>query len=202
MEFLPGGLYHVFNQGNNKRPIFYGRDNYLFFLKKMRIHLNEHCDILAWCLMPNHFHWLIRVPDDYTCSFDEMDTAKNIFPINRSISTLLSSYTKALNKSRSETGSLFLSRTKAKHLNPDDQFSDDYPLVCFLYIHQNPFRAGLVNKLESWSFSSFRDYAEIRKGALCDIELGRDLFELPASAKEFIHFSNQTIPDEYVDKLS
>jgi len=202
MDFLPGGLYHVFNQGNNKKPIFYGRDNYIYFIKKMENHLKDHCDILAWCLMPNHFHWLIRVHEDYICEFDKIESNKTVLPINRSISTLLSSYTKAINKSRRKTGSLFRSRTKAIQLNSDDQVSDNYPLICFLYIHQNPLRAGLVNSLDSWIFSSFRDYAGIRKGTLCNVKLGRELFELPATDKEFILFSNQTIPEDYIDGFS
>src|SRR6056297_566765 len=202
MDFLPGGLYHVFNQGNNKKPIFYERDNYIYFIKKMENHLKDHCDILAWCLMPNHFHWLIRVHEDYICEFDKIESNKTVLPINRSISTLLSSYTKAINKSRWKTGSLFRSRTKAIQLNSDDQVSDNYPLICFLYIHQNPLRAGLVNSLDSWIFSSFRDYAGIRKGTLCNVKLGRELFELPATDKEFILFSNQTIPEDYIDGFS
>ena len=143
-----------------------------------------------------------QFPDDYTCEFDKIDTNKTVLPINRSISTLLSSYTKAVNKSKNKTGSLFRSRTKAIHLNSDDQFTDNYPLICFLYIHQNPLRAGLVNRLDSWTFSSFRDYAKLRNGTLCNVKLGRNLFELPATAKEFVLFSNQTIPDEYVDSFS
>lgn len=61
MRFFRENIYHVYNRGNNSNPIFFERENYYFFLKKMRRHLLPYCDILAWCLMPNHFHWLIYV---------------------------------------------------------------------------------------------------------------------------------------------
>lgn len=61
MKFSPNGVYHVYNQGNNREPIFFQERNYRFFLDKMRKHLLPHVDLLAYCLMPNHFHWLVRV---------------------------------------------------------------------------------------------------------------------------------------------
>ena len=202
MELRPGELYHIYNQGNNRIPIFFGRDNYLFFLKKMRKHLLCHCDILAWCLMPNHFHWLIKVHDDYQTFNqdakipDRDNNSPQVNPLNRGIAVLLSSYTRAINKSRQSSGSLFRSRTKARLLN--DVFSDDdYPLTCFLYIHQNPLRAHLVSKMENWEFSSYSDYAGFRTGTLCNIELGKNLFNLPESGEEFILYSEITIPGHF-----
>ncbi|MCU4173444.1 transposase [Carboxylicivirga sp. N1Y90] len=61
MHFETGHLYHVYNQGNNRQAIFYKADNYLYFLNKIRSHIIPYCDILAWCLMPNHFHLMVRV---------------------------------------------------------------------------------------------------------------------------------------------
>jgi putative transposase len=141
MKFLPGGIYHVYNQGNNRQPIFFERENYIFFLRKMRRHLDDHCEILAWCLMPNHFHWLIQVSEDYPASYrPTANSGPEVFPLNRSVSVLLSSYTKALNITLNRSGSLFRSRTKAKLLNDKSTQNDHYPLICFLYIHQNPLR--------------------------------------------------------------
>ena len=59
MKYEPNQIYHLYNQGNNKEPIFFNKENYLFFLQKMRKHLHPYVDILCYCLMPNHFHWLI-----------------------------------------------------------------------------------------------------------------------------------------------
>ena len=61
MIFEKGYLYHIYNQGNNKQNIFYNRDNYLFFLKKVNVHILPYADVLAWCLMPNHFHLMLLV---------------------------------------------------------------------------------------------------------------------------------------------
>lgn len=60
MQFEASNLYHIYNRGNNKQPIFFNRDNYLYFLTKVKKHIASNCDILAWCLMPNHFHFLVH----------------------------------------------------------------------------------------------------------------------------------------------
>ncbi len=204
MKFYQGKIYHVYNQGNNRLKIFFERENYFFFLNKMRSHLADHCDILAWCLMPNHFHWMIRVHDNYEQNSDdnkEEKGAPNIQPLNRSISVLLSSYTKAMNRKYDRTGSLFQKRTKAKELDLNEDRDDQYPLICFLYIHQNPVKAKLADKLEKWNFSSFQDYAGLRNGSLCDKELAVDLLKLPSDYKKFMALSYQTLPDDLIDGL-
>ncbi len=63
MLFETGNLYHIYNQGNNRQQIFFSHENYIFFLKKLKKHILPHADILAWCLMPNHFHLMIYVKD-------------------------------------------------------------------------------------------------------------------------------------------
>jgi len=61
MQFEAGNIYHIYNQGNNRQKIFFERENYLFFLKKIKTHVVPYADILAWCLMPNHFHLMAYV---------------------------------------------------------------------------------------------------------------------------------------------
>ena len=61
MQFEKDHIYHIYNQGNNRQKIFFDRENYLFFLQKMNDYLLPYCDIMAWCLMPNHFHWMVYV---------------------------------------------------------------------------------------------------------------------------------------------
>ncbi|MFA5463901.1 MAG: hypothetical protein WC265_07490, partial [Dysgonamonadaceae bacterium] len=61
MQFEQGYIYHIYNQGNNRQRIFFREENYTFFLQKMKKYLLPYCDILAWCLMPNHFHWMVYV---------------------------------------------------------------------------------------------------------------------------------------------
>lgn len=204
MNYEPGEIYHIYNQGNNQQKLFFNRDNYVFFINKMRDHLTDHCDILAWCLMPNHFHWLVKVKDRYINQNTDLKNTPlydSVPPLNRSLSVLLSSYAKAINKSQRRSGSLFRSKTKAKKLNSDKSKNDKYPLICFLYIHQNPLRAGLVSQLNDWEFSSYRDFAGLRNGTLCNTNLAIELLNLPQNKREFISFSEQTIPDEFVSNL-
>ena len=61
MEFSNSQICHVFNRGNNSQTVFFDRENYLFFLDKIRNNILPHADVLAWCLMPNHFHLMISV---------------------------------------------------------------------------------------------------------------------------------------------
>lgn len=61
MIFEKGYLYHIYNQGNNRQNIFFSRDNYLLFLKKIHIYVSPYTDVIAWCLMPNHFHLMVLV---------------------------------------------------------------------------------------------------------------------------------------------
>lgn len=98
---------------------------------------------------------------------------KNV--LSEAIKHLLSSYTQAINKQNSSTGSLFQQNTKAKPIVKGDK---NYDLISFHYIHQNPYRAKLVEKMEDWEYSSFRDYCGLRNGTLCNKELAKSLLEL------------------------
>jgi len=200
MNFISGHTYHIYNQGNNRELIFKDRSDYIVFLKKIRRAFNQHCDILSWCLMPNHFHFLVQVRQEYEMNYPENDRTKKLNPLNKSIGTALSSYTQNFNKKTGRTGSLFRKRTKAKSLS-FQRGEDNHGINCYLYIHQNPIRAGLVKKLEDWEFSSFRDYAGLRKGNSCNKKLATELFNLPASSSEFYELSYRTIPESVVKSI-
>jgi len=196
VEFSNGEIYHVFNRGNNLQTVFFNRENYLFFLEKLRKNIPPHADILAWCLMPNHFHLMISV------SCVEVEISEQVTPshlltktrsLNDSISILLRSYTRAIQKQERTTGSLFQNRTKALCLTEPQGISPayfntyfgmvgnldlpetNYLNVCFDYIHQNPVNGGLIKNPEDWEFSSYRDYSCGRKGKLINRELANEL---------------------------
>lgn len=59
----PGNLYHIYNRGNNKQPIFFERKNYHYFLERFDKYLSNFVDVYAYCLMPNHFHFLIKIKE-------------------------------------------------------------------------------------------------------------------------------------------
>lgn len=71
MYFEKDFLYHVYNRSNDK--VFYTRENYLFFLRKVNALLKPNCEILAWCLMPNQFHFLILATSKSEESINEME---------------------------------------------------------------------------------------------------------------------------------
>ncbi len=132
MDFANGQIYHVFNRGNNLQTVFFSRENYLFFLEKLRKHILPHGDILVWCLMPNHFHFMISVnqlviatseqvtlnkPDTIASEgFTQSETLtkpKRMRTLNDSIGIILRSYSRAIQKQQMITGSLFQKETKA-----------------------------------------------------------------------------------------
>jgi putative transposase len=187
MDIQANKLYHIYNQGNNRQKIFFTPGNYLFFLTKIRLHILPYSDILAWCLMPNHFHLMVYV---HTLAIlaNEQDglnnSAEKAGNLNDSVGIMLHSYTRAINKQENRTGSLFKPHTKAECVSeigpvlpsfcepepeklPTAQIPiEDYPQICFDYIHNNPVKSHLVTKPEDWEFSSFRDYAGMRNGKL------------------------------------
>ncbi|NOX48231.1 MAG: hypothetical protein GXO89_14770 [Chlorobi bacterium] len=61
MNFIDGHIYHIYNRGNNKQLIFFKDENYRYFLRKVKSSILPLADILAFCLMPNHFHFMVMV---------------------------------------------------------------------------------------------------------------------------------------------
>lgn len=168
MQFQQHTLFHIYNRGNNRQNIFFEKGNYIYFLFKIRNYLLPHCEILAYCLMPNHFHLLIYA-DERTMQTIKIGN-REVNVLSYGFQNLLSSYTKAINKRFERTGSLFTQNTKAKALAP---LPDGY--ICMKYIHQNPLKANLVQETHEWEFSSFQDYAGIRSGTLCNQTLANQV---------------------------
>ena len=189
-EITENNIFHVYNRGNNRQQIFFKDENYLYFLKKVRKYIHPYCDILSYCLMPNHFHFQIYATS-LTLSKDE----KNRNKFSEGIRHLLSSYTKAINVQETRTGSLFTQNTHSKNVSNKPNLA----LTCFLYIHQNPMKAGLVRKMEDWEYSSFRDYCGLRKGSLCNKNLAIDLLNL--SNEDFYSLSYELFPDKKLEDI-
>ena len=194
MQFFQNELYHIYNRGNNRRKIFYTPDNYIFFLKKVRRYLLPYCDILSYSLIPNHFHFLIHSDERTIATKTIRDQVRN--PLSEGIRLLLSSYTQAINKQNKFTGSLFQQNTKAK---PIVKGSRNYDLTVFHYIHQNSYRANLVERMEDWEYSSFRDYCGQRSGTLCNKELAIKLLGL--NMKTFYEESYKAIGIDDINKI-
>lgn len=176
MHLTEGEIYHVFNRGNNRGVIFPRRHNYAYFIEGIRKYVSKYCDILAWCLMPNHFHFLIHANAASVPMIQDGSIDRQRF--SQGIKQLLSSYAKAINKQEGRTGSLFQQKTKARQVTGTGH---DYPLTAFHYIHQNPLKAGLVERMEDWEYSSFREYLGMGSDNLCNKELAYRLLEVDSA---------------------
>jgi putative transposase len=165
--FLADEYYHIYNRGTNFQPIFFERDNYLFFLRQLRQYLvPKAVEITAYCLMPTHYHILGRLVTD--------DLSAHMQPFALS-------YTKAINRRFGRVGSLFQGRYKAIHVD-----RDAYLLHLSRYIHLNPVRAGLVQRPEDWEFSSYREFIGLRMGTLPKPEIVLGQFSPPGGYREFV----------------
>ncbi len=218
MTFYENQIFHIYNQGNNHRQLFYSEENYQFFIWKMRAYLLPYGQFIAWCLMPNHFHWQFFVKRNHITRkelrvhIDKVEYQRRIkkygkkaqpvkrihtrkakddalITVNKAIGDLLAGYTRAINKEKGWTGSLFREECKAKDgwidefvtltKNGKDDFrflrDNNYAYRCFCYIHENPVKSGMVKISTDYPYSSARDYAGLRKGSLCNLEMGRNL---------------------------
>jgi putative transposase len=125
--------------------------------------------------MPDHFHFMVYT--DERCSTKIKQGGLLIDPITNGIRKLLSGYARIFNNQNNRSGSVFRQKTKSKCLSgikiiPGSSYSwQDYFINCFHYIHQNPLTIKLVSRLEDWEYSSFKDYAGLREGKLCQKDL-------------------------------
>jgi putative transposase len=196
MNFVPENVYHVYNQGNNKQQIFFCDEDYLTFLRMTRKLILPNAEIIAYCLMPNHFHFMIATGERASTLMKQGGLL--IDPLTNGFRKLLSGYTRIINTKYNRTGSIFRQKTKAKNLSEitiatAENNIQDYYLTCFNYIHSNPAKAEIVAAPEDWEYSSYKDYLELRKGTLCNKALGMSLCNL--SAKDFISKRTSSIDE-------
>ncbi|WP_204151964.1 transposase [Leptolyngbya sp. CCY15150] len=153
-----GHFYHIYNRGNNRQNVFFERDNYLYFLRLIRqTFVTHNIDMVAYCLMPNHYHLLVYPKSAH---------------LSQSMKSLSLSYTKAINKRFGRVGALFQGRFQRILVT-----HSDYLVHLIRYIHQNPVKANLVSQPEEWEFSSYLDYAGLRAGTLPNLALLQQQFE-------------------------
>jgi len=159
--FINGYYYHIYNRGVEKRNIFGTGKDYNHFLKTMIYYQLEGpkprfskffkyqlfkpdldkrlVDITCYCLMPNHFHFLVKQLRDNG--------------ISELISKLSNSYTKYFNTKNNRVGPLFQGEFKAVLVESDEQL-----LHVSRYIHLNPLVSNLVKNLSLYKWSSYDEY--------------------------------------------
>jgi len=150
MKFLNGHIYHLYNRGNRKAEVFHDRQDYLHFLRQLREYLQKYpITLIAYCLMPNHYHLLVR-----------QDGEGAISDMMQAFGTSLS---KTYNKKYQTVGSLFQGKFRDEHVG-----DTGYLMYLARYFHRNPVKALLCRAPADWEFSNYRDVLGLRHGTLCD----------------------------------
>lgn len=168
-NFARGNMYHVYNRGNNYQDVFLDHFDYSTFLNRLSEYIqgNESgrrkrfargsFSVICYCLMPNHFHLVIK--QNTEISLDKL------------MLSLMTSYAKYFNKKHGRMGHLFQDQYKIKNV-----FGDEYFKWLFRYVHKNPVKAGLVNQVNDYSWSSYHEYINLTKSGMCDFEVARQVF--------------------------
>lgn len=150
-KFEPETYYHILNHAIGDENLFRNDDNYRYFLRRYANYMPSVCGTLAYCLMPNHIHFLIKTHNEETLT--KHPKYHNDFHklIMQQLSNLLNSYAKAYNKKYNRRGALWIDYTKRFQIN-----SDHYLTRAINYIHQNPIKYGFTRNIDDWVYSSYQ----------------------------------------------
>ena len=121
IDLTIGDYYHIYNRAVAKNLLFIDKKNYWFIISKVKKYLLDSTDILAYCLMPNHYHFLVKLTQ---------------LSLPRSMQRLAMSYTASFNKVYQRSGHLFQGRYQLRFIS-----KLDYLVQAVNYIHLNPCRA-------------------------------------------------------------
>jgi putative transposase len=144
--FYPEKFFHVYSRTNGAELLFRTEENYTYFLQKYQDHCSPYFSTLAYCLLPNHFHFLIRVEESA-----EPEAALSAF------SNFLNGYAKAYNKLYDRHGGLFQRKFKRKQVDRESYLSQ-----VIIYIHKNPQKHRIVEDFKNWKFSSYNALTSLK----------------------------------------
>ncbi len=188
VQLSTDSYYHIYSRGVDKRKIFLHSVDYFRFIHTIKLLLltgsateqakknqglalgkgfAHRIDILCYCLMPNHYHFLLYQKSDYG--------------ISEFMHNLNTSYTMAFNKKNHRTGRLFENTFRAKQIESDEQL-----LHVSRYIHLNPLLANLVNTPELYPWSSYPEYIRKLQETLCSTNQIAQQFPNQEAYKQFI----------------
>ena len=165
-QFYENGIFHVYNRTNNNELLFIEEENYLFFLKKYDHYLSPLVDTFCWNLLPNHFHFMIKVKREASIvssiilkeekertSYEKLFLKKKISLndlVVRSFTRFFQSYAQSFNRVYSRSGNLFSKIFKRIEILPESQFTST-----MVYIHANALKHGLVKDFREHKWSSW-----------------------------------------------
>ena len=138
-KFESHQFYHVYNRANGIEKLFYRDANYHYFIKLLRKYIYDFAEFHAFCLIPNHFHLLVRCKE-----------IKNHDVLSNQFKKLFTVYSKAINAQESRMGSLFMRPYKRKQVDTDAYYSE-----LLRYIHHNPAKHGVLDDFASYPWSSY-----------------------------------------------
>jgi len=184
-SFEYGYVYHIYTHANGKDLIFREDENYKYFLSKLLKYIIPIAEIYAYCLMPNHFHLLIRFNDS-----DQVSNEDEHKYLMRQFSNLLNGYAKAYNKKYNRKGSLFLDFLKRKKV--DDE---KYLIKLLHYIHNNPVNHGFVEDISDWKYSSYHSYINLIKESKIERTEMMQYFD---RIKDFIEYHKSNVEYDFL----
>ncbi len=179
------GYYHIYNRGCHRAFIFQEKDNYLFVIQKIKHYIPIlQLTVIAYCLMPNHYHLLVR---------QDGEKPAGLLP-----QRVFNSYSKAYNKRYEHSGTLFEGSYKAKEIT-----SDAHLLHLCRYIHGNPVKDGLVADPADWPYSNYLEWIGQRRGSLFDHNFVWLNFDTPEIYRDFVFddLRGRTLPKEFKQYL-
>lgn len=151
--FEAGVFYHVFNHAVGSDNLFRNDENFRYFLRKYAEYTADVLETYAYCLMPNHFHFLVRVKNIEQLATHPKFKQNTHELVMQQFSNFLNSYAKAYNIRYERKGALFLDFTKRVAVQNDAYFS-----ALVNYIHQNPVHHGFCQKIQDWEYSSYASF--------------------------------------------
>ena len=167
--FTQGQYYHIYNRGAGKEQIFFSKGNYEYLLQLMKRYYQKYgVSVVAYCLMPNHYHFLLRQETDE--------------PLSKFMQVLFNAYAQAVNIEQERSGTLFEGRFRHKRV---DKW--EYLVMLCRYIHRNPVKARLASKPEDWLYSNYQEWIGMMNSDLVDRIFVQDHFPNP---EEYIAFVN------------
>ena len=211
-DFEEDCIYHVYNRTNNKEKLFLSDENMRFFLRKYDQYLSPFADTYCWCLLPNHFHFLIKIKSvENIQAYLKSKELKELTPtekkfidqqINLSELTeqcfkrFFQSYSLAFNKQHNRKGNLFYKPFKRLKLEKETHFTQ-----AIIYIHANPFKHKLAKDFTGWQWSSWQTMVSTSPTRLLRDEIlawfgNKDRFiEAHKSMIQYYEESNAAIED-------
>lgn len=183
-------IYHIYNRANGSENLFRNDENYRYFLQQWVKYTESIAETYAYCLMSNHFHFLIRTlgEDQLKKNYSTLGKFQSFqelmeFRFSKQFANLFSSYTQAYNKMYNRRGSLFTPNFKKKEVD-----TDEYLTNIIFYIHHNPVHHGFRNRIENWPFCS---YLKILSGKDAFLNT-KEIIDWFGSKNAFIQFHEES----------